>query len=373
MKHLTEIIIVSAFVCNCFAQVPAGEKVFPTPQIPFSPKRYICYRTSDSINVDGKLDEASWNMAQWTDYFVDIVGEVKPAPLYKTRVMMLWDDEYFYVAAEIQESNLWATIKQRDAVIFRDNDFEVFVDPNGATQPYYEIEVNALATVWDLLLREPYRDVDKAAVNAWDITGLKAGVSLHGTLNYPSDVDSGWTVEIAFPWDVLGESAIEGAPPKDGDQWRINFSRVEWRTKVENGKYAKETDEKTGQPLPEYNWVWSPQGLINMHYPEMWGFIQFSTQVVGQGNEEFKWNPIEDAKWELRKIYYAERQYFIDHGTFTDDFSKLNIRHDPPKDFQLLPKIFVTPDLFEAIITSDDGKTIVHIEQDGKTWETKAK
>lgn len=380
MKNILVAILVVGSNFAAYSQVLQGQRVFQVPQIPFVPKEYVCYRTAGSINVDGRLDEESWQKAPWTDYFVDIEGDSKPAPLYQTRSKMLWDDKYLYIGAEIQEPNLWANLRLRDTVIFRDNDFEVFIDPNGATRPYYETEMNALGTVWDLLLRAPYRDVDKAAVNAWDIKGLKVAVSLHGTLNNPSDVDSGWTVELAFPWDVLGECAIEGAPPKDGSQWRINFSRVEWRTKVENGTYVKETDPNTGQTLPEYNWVWSPQGLINMHYPEMWGFIQFSSKLVGQENEDFKWNPIEDAKWALREVYYAERQYFIDHDAFNDDFSKLHFsewipsgKQDSPKGYEWPPKLFATPSLFEAVITSDDGKTLVHIEQDGKTWETKAK
>jgi len=356
-----------------YSQISEGQKTFPVPQIKFAPKEYVCYRAIEPIEVNGKLTEDSWKDAAWTDYFVDIEGDSKPSPLYRTKVKMLWDDKYLYIGAEIQEPNLWATLRQRDTVIFRDNDFEIFIDPNGATQPYYETEINALGTVWDLLLRAPYRDVDRAAVNAWDINGLKVGVAIHGTLNDPSDVDTGWTVEIAFPWSVLGECAINGAPPEDGSQWRINFSRVEWKTKVENGVYVKETDSSTGQTLQEYNWVWSPQGLINMHYPEMWGFVQFSTQGVGVGSEQFKWNRIEDAKWVLREIYYAERQYFLDHGVFTDDISKLNIKFDSPMGYSSPPKIFVTPSLFEAILSSDDGKTVVHIEQDGKTWETKTK
>lgn len=174
-----------------YSQVPSGQKTFPVPQIPFAPKNYVCYRASAEINVDGKLDETLWRDAAWTDYFVDIQGDSLPAPIYRTRVKMLWDSTYLYVGAELQEPNLWATLRERDTVIFRDNDFEVFIDPNGSTQPYYETEINALGTVWDLLLREPYRDVDKAAVNAWDIKGLKVGVSMQGTLNNASDVHSG--------------------------------------------------------------------------------------------------------------------------------------------------------------------------------------
>jgi len=374
MARMQKAIATSLFMLLCAgatAQVSRGVGKFPVPEIPFAPKHYVCYRTAGPISIDGKLDEESWSKAAWTDYFVDIQGSLKPAPRYKTRVKMLWDDSCLYVGAEIEEPNIWATLRQRDTVIFRDNDFEVFIDPNGSTQPYYETEINALGTVWDLLLRMPYRDGDRVAVNSWDIKGIRVGVGLHGTLDNPSDVDSGWTVEVAFPWESLGECALNGAPPKDGSQWRINFSRVEWHLKAENGTYVKEADPQTGQPLPEDNWVWSPQGLIDMHYPEMWGFLQFSDKTVGEGESEFIWNPVEDAKWDLRLVYYAEHQYYNDNGEFTSDISKLDLKELPLTDFTLPPKIYVTPDMFEATIKSNDGRTLVHIRQDGMTWITK--
>ena len=43
-------------------------------------------------------------------------------------------------------------------VIFHDNDFEIFVDPDGDTHYYYEYEVNALNATWDLCLNRPYSD-----------------------------------------------------------------------------------------------------------------------------------------------------------------------------------------------------------------------
>ncbi len=350
-----------------FSQIPREKAQFPKPQITFAPKQYVCYRTVTPLEIDGNLAEESWKEAAWTDYFVDIEGPLKPSPLYLTRVKMLWDDKYLYIGAEIQEPNLWATIRERDAVIFKDNDFEVFIDPNGSTQPYYETEINALGTVWDLLLREPYRDIDTAAVNAWDIKGLKVGVGLHGTLNDPSDVDSGWTAEIAFPWEVLGECAYAGAPPKDGEQWRINFSRVEWKLKAEKGSYVKEIDPATSRTYPEFNWVWSPQGLIDMHYPEMWGFVQFSGKAVGREGVPFTWRAVENAKWDLRLIYYAERQWLNDSGSYADDVSKLGVNFVPAQGYALPPKIYCTPTAFEAIITGLDGRQQVHIDQEGRT------
>jgi hypothetical protein len=67
--------------------------------------------------------------APWTDLFVDIQGSLKPEPYHKTRVKMLWDDEYMYFFADMEEPHLWATLTERDAVVYFDNDFEIFIDP----------------------------------------------------------------------------------------------------------------------------------------------------------------------------------------------------------------------------------------------------
>ena len=124
----------------------------------FHPETYICYQRSGDIAVDGRMDEIDWQKAAWTKEFVDIEGDKKPDPTYPTRAKMLWDDEYLYVAAELVEPHIWGTLRQRDTVIFYDNDFEIFIDPDWDTHNYYEFEMNALNTEWDLLLTKPYRD-----------------------------------------------------------------------------------------------------------------------------------------------------------------------------------------------------------------------
>src|SRR5262249_47687589 len=108
-----------------------------------APQNYVCHRARTVITVDGRLDEAAWQTAPWTRDFADIEGEAKPRPRFRTRAKMLWDDEYFYVAAELEEPHVWATLTNHDAVIFHDNDFEVFIDPDGDSHNYYEFEMNA--------------------------------------------------------------------------------------------------------------------------------------------------------------------------------------------------------------------------------------
>jgi hypothetical protein len=231
------------------------------------PKQYDVHRATSPLKIDGHLDDAAWSKAAWTDGFVDILGGDRPAPKFRTRMKMLWDDDYLYIAAELEETDVWGTLTAHDSVIFRDNDFEVFLNPTGDGLKYFEFEINALNTGWDLFLDKPYKKGGKAD-NMWEMPGYKSAVAIDGTLNNPLDKDVGWSVELALPWSAFVERSGKGRPSV-GDDWRMNFSRVEWQVRVVDGKYQKVPG------LKEDNWVWSPQGVVNMHVPEKWGVVRF--------------------------------------------------------------------------------------------------
>jgi hypothetical protein len=305
------------------------------------PKRYVCYRAAEPITIDGKLDEKAWQAVPWTDAFVDIEGDMKPLPRFHTRAKMLWDDTYFYVAAHLEEPHIWGTITKHDAVIFQDNDFEIFIDPDGDNQEYYEIEINALNAEWDLFLKKAYRD-GGPAINEWEIPGLKTAVHVEGTLNDPHDKDQFWSVEFAIPWKVLAEYAHRPTPPKDGDQWRVNFSRVEWHHVVEDGKYRKVPKTK------EDNWVWSPQGFVDMHRPEHWAHVQFST--APPGTVAYHLDPTGPVRDRLVEIYHAQRRFYDKNKRWADRIEPLDLSPLP----EGFPKHTVTVELtlegFEAAI-----------------------
>jgi hypothetical protein len=348
----------TSFKNTCCLFIPGKIAV---PAISFKPEHYICYRAGNII-IDGEITDAEWSAAPWSNLFKDIEGDLKPAPQCDTRVKMMWDDRYLYVAAELTEPDIWATLRQRDTVIYYDNDFEVFIDPGNDTHGYYEFEMNAYNTVWDLLLTCPYRD-DGKAIDAWDITGLRSAVKIYGTINNPSDRDDKWTIELAFPFEVLREW---GNIPVDSTQWRMNFSRVNWKIRTENGKYVKETDPATGKALPEYNWLWSPQGLINVHYPEMWGFVQFSTSDGSGQPVKFIINPDETIKWELRKLYYAQRAYSAEKNHYADDAASLADYDYTPEGN--IPEIIITMSGYEACLPAASREGTIYINQQGLTW-----
>jgi hypothetical protein len=345
------------------------------PPIPVEPRQYVCYRASNPIKIDGLMVEPDWQKAEWTEYFMDIEGSIKPKPRLKSRAKMLWDDKFLYIAAQLEEPHVWAFLKERESVIFNDPDFEVFIDPDGDTHNYLEYEMNALNTQWDLLLLKPYRDdlVNNVAIDNWNYNGIRSAVYINGTINNPKDTDKGWTLEIAFPLDALIELSATGKLPVSGEQYRINFSRVEWTLDIVSDKYRKRTHNVDGREisLPEDNWVWSPQGVIAMHQPETWGYLQFSDRTVGTETEPF----IEDSdnllKLALRKIYFREKDLKEKTGRYSADLKVLGLSEYLVNGDGFSPLIILTQSMYEATVQSKDGKSTWHIIQDGRIWETR--
>jgi hypothetical protein len=305
------------------------------------PRTMLCYRAAAPIRVDGSLSDAAWRNAPWSEPFVDIEGDIRPRPWFTTRVKLLWDDRFLYIGAELEEPHVWATLTKRDSVIFQDPDFEVFIDPDGDNHNYFEIEINALNTVWDLRLPKPYRD-GGPAISEWDIRGLRSAVRVYGAINDPLRPDRGWTVEMAIPWAALAEHAGCPAPPRDGDQWRMNFSRVQWLHYYADGRYRKVEGK------PEENWVWSPQGVVDMHRPERWGIVQFTRSAPGRGR--FVPDSTLAARDLAMRIYYAQREYHKKQRRWAANLEALGIGGPYPAGIGGAPRIALTADGWRATV-----------------------
>ncbi len=321
------------------------------------PRRYVCCRAPQPPIINGRLDQPAWQRAPWTEDFVDIEGSARPAPRFRTRAKLLWDDECLYVGAELEEPHVWATFMEHDSVIFHDPDFEVFIDPDGDNHSYFEIEINALNTEWDLRLVKPYRD-GGPALNEWEIPGLRTAVHIDGTINDPRDTDRGWSVALAFPWAAFAEHAGCRCPPESGDTWRINFSRVEWDIFVTDACYVKVPGK------PEDNWVWSPQGVVDMHRPETWGYVQFTDAPPELA--EFQPDADEPIRAWLMAVYHAQRDYHERHGRWAGSLDALGVTADPSAGSPGNARLAMTPAGWTASVIT--GRGLWSVRQDSRLW-----
>jgi hypothetical protein len=330
------------------------------------PRHYICYRANGPIRVDGELEEPSWETAPWTEEFVDTEGEKGPRPRLRTRVKMLWDDKGLYVGAKLEEPHVWATLTAENSHVYNNNDFEVFIDPDSDNQEYLEFEINALNTVWNLFLQRPYRNGGPWMVRGID--GQQSGVHVDGTLNDATDIDEGWSLEVAFPWTAfpIPHSPLpvpRSAFPQDGDQWRVNLSRVEWETVVEKGRYQKASEFRSE------HWAWSPQGVVDMHRPERWGYVQFSTAAAPPA--DFQPDPTIPARNLLMRVYYAQEIYCGEQGRYAEDLRELDMP-DVDVGFLVGPlHLQVAWKSYEATaeIRLKDGRTQeVHVIETSRIW-----
>lgn len=172
-------------------------------------------------------------------------------------------------------------------------------------------------------------------------------------------------MEQALPWEVLEEAAPDQCPPEAGEQWRLNFSRVEWPTTVVDGRYQKDID--TTEVHPENNWVWSPQGVIDMHRPERWGVVQLAGGEAGTDTIAVDERPNREIEWALRRLYGRQRAYYDGAGQYATTFSALDAADITLDERAFEPRLQATQTVYEITAPGTNGTT-VHIRQDGKVW-----
>jgi hypothetical protein len=180
-----------------------------------------CRWTAAPITIDGKLDEAAWSKAQILDGFA-VFWENRPAKT-ATKARLLWDDTNLYFAAEMEDWDLYADIREHNGMCWLNDVFELFFKPAADKLAYYEFQVNAANTQLEMFL--PSRGAGGYGRFRHERLGIESAVVLQGTLNHWQDKDTGWTVEGRIPWTGFHAT---GGKPKAGDKWRFALCRYDY-------------------------------------------------------------------------------------------------------------------------------------------------
>ena len=164
-------------------------------------------------------------------------------PQQETSVRAVWDADELRVLFHAADTHAWATLTARDAPLYEEEVVEVFLDPAGDLESYFEIEVNPLNAVLDLVLRRNRSGYAKDF--AWRCEGLRTAVVKSA---------AAWSAEFSIPF-----RSLSAAPPEAGDRWRVTFCRI---------------DRPPG--VPRELSAWSPTGRATFHTPERFGILDFA-------------------------------------------------------------------------------------------------
>lgn len=249
--------------------VLASVQVAAMPQPNVAPQGVPVYhvrRASAQIRVDGTLDEWDWIAAERLRFLKFSHDPEDSKPLREeTMVTSLWDDQNLYIGFIIQDHEIWATIRKRDARLFPEECVEFYLDPDSDGRNYIEAQFNSVGNIRDLLVDGNLRNPSVAQFDEmarWNFRHLKKQVRIYRD---GAGRDIGWTLEIAIPWSEFCFSRRTW-PPRSHDELRINFYR-----------YERSRDGKL--PLELSGWSPAPG---DWHDPAWFGRFIFESSPVGQ-------------------------------------------------------------------------------------------
>jgi uncharacterized repeat protein (TIGR03806 family) len=202
----------------------AADHPIPEPLKQPPPAKFECRWTDTAIEIDGAAEDA-WKHAETLAAFhLPWLGDKARMSRTDTKTRLLWDREYLYFFAEMEDTDLFADITEQDGMLWLNDVFELFFRPDATKPGYYEFQVNAAGAKFDAF----YPKYDEKEIVKHSTTGkfhIDAKVKLRGTLNKRGDADTGWSVEGRIPWT---DFARTGGRPAPGEAWKMNLCRFDY-------------------------------------------------------------------------------------------------------------------------------------------------
>lgn len=161
-------------------------------------KEVLVNTTTSTITIDGKMNETDWIKSDFHT-FPNVYFAEKPSDIQETEFRILWDTTAIYLFYKIKDKFITARETERDGLPFLDDCAEFFIIPapkSANTHICFEINVNK--AINDIVFVNDFYEGHSLSVKAYN-PDIEVAVNVQGTINDNSDIDTGWSMEVAIP------------------------------------------------------------------------------------------------------------------------------------------------------------------------------
>ncbi|NND31435.1 MAG: carbohydrate-binding family 9-like protein [Saprospiraceae bacterium] len=215
--------------------------------------------TDSPMEIDGKMNEPAWQKTETRslDYFY---GIEKDSDKQNATFRMLWDDAYLYAFFDCDDKFLTASETKRDGRPYMDDCAELFLIPApDSLEMHYGFELNLYKASNDFIYLDNIYQGKKGSVYSYN-PEFQVEVTYNGTLNDNSDIDVGWTMELAIPLNLF-RGMEKFSPVQAGNQWAFLALRQE-RNDPEPRRRVCST-------------IFPVYGIENVHHARRFGLLEF--------------------------------------------------------------------------------------------------
>jgi glucose/arabinose dehydrogenase len=247
------------------------------------PTEFECRFTDVPVKITGKGTDPAWKHAQAIDHFyLPWLGDKARPAKTKTTAKLLWDREYLYFFADMEDTDLYADVLEHDGMTWNNDVFELFFKPADDKPGYYEFQVNAAGTIMDMFLPRRGAGGYQRFIKDGDFH-IDAKVHLRGTLNKWQDRDEGWSVEGRMPWTDFLRT---GGRPAVNEKWKFALCRYDYSVDFEGPELS------TCAPL-------KGRGIPDFHYFEDYATLKFVGPAKGAAARPHgieHWSPVATSR-----------------------------------------------------------------------------
>ena len=223
-KKLKGLLVTSFVVLGLFGQEPISKRKYTTTHV----------ANEDAPRIDGVLDDNSWGMVEWSGGYVEISPEENTPPYEETKLKILYDDKFFYVAFRCYDRDPEGVVRRLSRRDGFDGDWvEINIDSFHDLRTAFSFTISASGVRGEEFITNNGASWDNTWNPIWmaktkvDSLGWTAEVKIPlSQLRFGKDKNQVWGIQSTRRYFRKEERSVWQRNPQDSPGWVSEFGEL---------------------------------------------------------------------------------------------------------------------------------------------------